>query len=127
MLEWHAHATRGGQHDHKLLGRIRPAILSHRRLSLSRSPAPLRVGTWPRQGLGSRTHAACTRRSQCIGGAEGGPMDTAVLIAGAGPGGLALALSLHQRGMPVQVYEAVREVRPLGVGINLLPHAVRVL
>ena len=54
-------------------------------------------------------------------------MDTAVLIAGAGPGGLCLALALHQRGIPVQIYEAVAELRPLGVGINLLPHAVRVL
>jgi 2-polyprenyl-6-methoxyphenol hydroxylase-like FAD-dependent oxidoreductase len=54
-------------------------------------------------------------------------MDAAVLIAGAGPGGLALALALHQRGIPVQVYEAVRQIRPLGVGINLLPHSVRVL
>lgn len=53
--------------------------------------------------------------------------DSAVLIAGAGPGGLCLALALHQRGIPVLVYEAVPEVRPLGVGINLLPHAVRVL
>jgi 2-polyprenyl-6-methoxyphenol hydroxylase-like FAD-dependent oxidoreductase len=54
-------------------------------------------------------------------------MDNAVLIAGAGPGGLCLALALHQRGIPAQVYEAVPEIRPLGVGINLLPHAVRVL
>jgi 5-methylphenazine-1-carboxylate 1-monooxygenase len=54
-------------------------------------------------------------------------MDSAVLIAGAGPGGLCLALALHERGIPVQVCEAVPEVRPLGVGINLLPHAVRVL
>lgn len=54
-------------------------------------------------------------------------MEKAVLIAGAGPGGLCLALLLQQRGIPVQVYEAVPEVRPLGVGINLLPHAVRIL
>ena len=50
-----------------------------------------------------------------------------VIIAGAGPGGLALALALHQRGIPAQVYEAVPQIRPLGVGINLLPHSVRVL
>ena len=46
-----------------------------------------------------------------------------VVIAGAGIGGLTLALMLHERNIDVHVYEAVREIRPLGVGINLLPHA----
>lgn len=50
-----------------------------------------------------------------------------VLVAGAGIGGLTLALSLHQAGIPVRVFEAVRELKPLGVGINLQPHAVREL
>lgn len=50
-----------------------------------------------------------------------------VLIAGAGIGGLTTALALHARGHDVRVFEAVREVKPLGVGINLLPHAVQVL
>ena len=50
-----------------------------------------------------------------------------VIIAGAGIGGLITALSLHQAGVDVQVYEAVDEIRALGVGINLLPHAVREL
>lgn len=50
-----------------------------------------------------------------------------VLIAGAGVAGLTLALSLHQLGIPVRVFESVREIRPLGVGINLQPHAVREL
>ncbi|MFT5194579.1 MAG: 2-polyprenyl-6-methoxyphenol hydroxylase-like FAD-dependent oxidoreductase [Cellvibrionaceae bacterium] len=49
-----------------------------------------------------------------------------VIIAGAGPGGLTLALLLHQRNIPVRVFESVQEIRPLGVGINLLPHSVRV-
>jgi len=53
--------------------------------------------------------------------------DHPVIIAGAGPAGLALALCLHQRGIPALVFEAVTELKPLGVGINLLPHAVRVL
>lgn len=50
-----------------------------------------------------------------------------VLIAGAGIGGLTAALSLHAAGIETAVVESAREIRPLGVGINLLPHAVREL
>lgn len=50
-----------------------------------------------------------------------------VLIAGGGIGGLSLALTLHQIGVPFVVYEAAREMRPIGVGINLQPNAVREL
>ncbi|MFO1402777.1 MAG: flavin-dependent oxidoreductase [Steroidobacteraceae bacterium] len=50
-----------------------------------------------------------------------------VLIAGGGIGGLATALTLHQVGVRCLVLEAVRELRPLGVGINLQPNAVREL
>jgi 2-polyprenyl-6-methoxyphenol hydroxylase-like FAD-dependent oxidoreductase len=50
-----------------------------------------------------------------------------VIVAGAGIGGLVAALSLHEIGAEVEVHESVRELRPLGVGINLLPHAVREL
>ena len=50
-----------------------------------------------------------------------------ILIVGAGIGGLTTALSLHKAGFTVDIYESAREVKPLGVGINLLPHAVRVL
>ncbi|HZG23179.1 MAG TPA: FAD-dependent monooxygenase, partial [Chitinophagaceae bacterium] len=50
-----------------------------------------------------------------------------VIIIGGGIGGLTAALSLHQAGFDVQVFESAREIKPLGVGINLLPHAVRVL
>ncbi len=49
------------------------------------------------------------------------------IIAGAGIGGLAAALALHADGHDVTVFEAVPEVLPLGVGINLLPHAGEVL
>jgi 2-polyprenyl-6-methoxyphenol hydroxylase-like FAD-dependent oxidoreductase len=50
-----------------------------------------------------------------------------VLIAGAGIGGLTSALALHARGIESCVFESVRELAPLGVGINLLPHAMAVL
>jgi len=50
-----------------------------------------------------------------------------VLIVGAGIGGLTLALSLHRAGIRARVIEAVSTIRPLGVGINVLPHAVREL
>ena len=49
------------------------------------------------------------------------------IIIGGGIGGLTTALALHARGVEAIVFEAVRDVRPLGVGINLLPHAVAVL
>jgi 2-polyprenyl-6-methoxyphenol hydroxylase-like FAD-dependent oxidoreductase len=54
-------------------------------------------------------------------------MDNPVIIAGGGIGGLASALTFHQIGVPCIVFEAVREMRPLGVGINLQPNAVREL
>ncbi|HWH23246.1 MAG: flavin-dependent oxidoreductase [Sphingomonadales bacterium] len=50
-----------------------------------------------------------------------------VLVAGGGIGGLVLALTLHQIGVPCAVLESVRELKPLGVGINLQPNAVREL
>ncbi len=53
--------------------------------------------------------------------------DKTVIIAGGGIGGLALALTLHQIGVPFVVCESAREMKPLGVGINLQPNAVREL
>jgi 2-polyprenyl-6-methoxyphenol hydroxylase-like FAD-dependent oxidoreductase len=50
-----------------------------------------------------------------------------ILIAGGGIGGLATALTLHQIGVPCVVFEATQEMRPLGVGVNLQPNAVREL
>jgi len=50
-----------------------------------------------------------------------------VLIAGAGIGGLSVALTLQQIGVPCLVFESVADLKPLGVGINLQPNAVREL
>ena len=47
-----------------------------------------------------------------------------VVIVGAGIGGLALALMLKSRGIKCQIYEAAPKIRELGVGINVLPHAI---
>ncbi|WP_395352014.1 flavin-dependent oxidoreductase [Variovorax sp. UC122_21] len=55
------------------------------------------------------------------------PDASPVLIAGGGIGGLSLALTLHQLGVPCRVFEAVPALQPLGVGINLQPNAVREL
>ncbi len=46
-----------------------------------------------------------------------------VVVIGAGIGGLTLALALHRAGIPCRVFEAAAEMLPLGVGINVLPHA----
>ena len=50
-----------------------------------------------------------------------------ILIAGGGIAGLTAALSLHQIGVACRVFETVPAPRALGVGINVLPHAVREL
>ena len=46
-----------------------------------------------------------------------------IAIVGAGIGGLTLALELHDAGIGCDIYEAAPEIRPIGVGINVLPHA----
>lgn len=50
-----------------------------------------------------------------------------ILIIGGGIGGLTMALALHRHGIPCRVFEAASDFRPLGVGINMMPHAIRVL
>jgi 2-polyprenyl-6-methoxyphenol hydroxylase-like FAD-dependent oxidoreductase len=49
------------------------------------------------------------------------------LIIGGGIGGLVTGLELNKIGIEAHVFESVSEVKPLGVGINLLPHCVRCL
>jgi 2-polyprenyl-6-methoxyphenol hydroxylase-like FAD-dependent oxidoreductase len=61
-------------------------------------------------------------------GEHGDDIETVnIAVIGGGIGGLTTALSLHAAGIDHTVFEAVEQVRPLGVGINLLPHSVRVL
>lgn len=50
-------------------------------------------------------------------------------IIGGGIGGLTLALQLHARKIPgaIKIFEAVEEIKPIGVGINLFPHAMQQL
>src|SRR5882672_6761178 len=50
-----------------------------------------------------------------------------IIIVGAGVGGLTLGLSLHAAGIPCRIFESAAEIRPIGVGINLLPHATKEL
>ncbi len=50
-----------------------------------------------------------------------------VLVAGGGIAGLTLALTLHQIGVPARVFEAAERMKPMGVGINIQPNAVREL
>ena len=50
-----------------------------------------------------------------------------VIVAGAGIGGLSAALALHAAGIGAVVIDSAAALRPLGVGINLMPHAVREL
>jgi len=48
-------------------------------------------------------------------------------IVGAGIGGLTLALELHDAGIDCEIYEAAPQLRPVGVGINVLSHATKIL
>ncbi len=50
-----------------------------------------------------------------------------VIVIGGGIGGLTLALALHRAGIKCRVYESSAEIKPLGVGLNLLPHALHAL
>jgi 2-polyprenyl-6-methoxyphenol hydroxylase-like FAD-dependent oxidoreductase len=56
----------------------------------------------------------------------GGNVDD-IIIVGAGIGGLTLGLALHAARIPCRIYESAPDIRPIGVGINLLPHATKEL
>lgn len=49
-----------------------------------------------------------------------------ISIIGAGISGLTLALSLNRYGFDVELYESVNEIKPLGLGLNLQPQAVKI-
>jgi len=48
-----------------------------------------------------------------------------IAIIGGGICGLSLAMNLHRKGISCRVYERAPEIKELGVGITLLPHAMR--
>ena len=50
-----------------------------------------------------------------------------IIIVGGGIGGLTLGLALHAAALPCRIFESAAQIRPVGVGINLLPHATREL
>jgi 2-polyprenyl-6-methoxyphenol hydroxylase-like FAD-dependent oxidoreductase len=50
-----------------------------------------------------------------------------IIIVGAGIGGLTLGLALHAAGIPCRIFESTAEIRAVGVGVNLLPHATKEL
>lgn len=52
---------------------------------------------------------------------------TNISIAGAGIGGLSAALCLHEKGFQVKIYESIDVIKPLGVGINIMPHSSKIL
>ena len=50
-----------------------------------------------------------------------------ILIVGGGIGGLTLGLALHAANIPSRIFESAPEIRAVGVGVNLLPHATKEL
>lgn len=73
--------------------------------------------------------AAKRQEVMVIGGTRRGAFtgQPKVMIAGAGIGGLTLALMLHKRGISSVIYEQASAILPVGAGINVLPHAIREL
>ena len=50
-----------------------------------------------------------------------------IIIVGGGIGGLTLGLALHAANIPCRIFESASEIKAVGVGINLLPHATKEL
>ena len=50
-----------------------------------------------------------------------------IIIVGGGIGGLTLGLALHAANIPCRIFESAPEIKAVGVGINLLPHATKEL
>src|SRR5215216_1807010 len=86
--------------------------------SMRSAPVRRRWSTYRRRAATAEQDAMANRHVDRTDG---------IAIVGGGICGLSLALNLHQRGIPCTVYESAPEVKELGVGITLLPHAMREL
>src|SRR5512146_2398570 len=113
-------------------------MLCARGTARKRGPFPPGGGTQPRGRRGALRSRGRSGRDgplgRCLGadqevrdnGKKGvGTMSESftVAIVGGGIAGLALAMNLEKRGISCRVYEVAPELKELGVGITLLPHA----
>ena len=100
----------------------RPRKTDEPKISCPRARPTTRVPS-PPTGTASRPARRGRQRLRRAGASRGGtPMR--VVIVGGGIGGLTLALMLQARGIGCEIYEASARIRELGVGINVLPHAI---
>lgn len=91
---------------------------------VDRRPA---LGTGYHSRTSTRNRGAAQRAAPTTPSDRSAAMKHDVAIIGGGIGGLTLALTLHRAGIPCRVYEASPEIKPIGVGINLLPPAMKQL